>query len=230
VRRRPLRRLVALAAVVVLGGFLLDRACAGPPPLRGVPGAQQPLPQASSPSVQNSQDPDAGNVPAEELATRARIAARDARAFELTGRADLPETGPVDVALSLSQSLAAGQLTVDGTRVRVRRSGMTISTRPADQPTARWTQSADLTTATGRTVNLYPLTDRSQWLDLLIPSPEGATARPKPERLPGGGAPVTRVRLRDGQLVYLPSTGTPWPARVVRSGPYPMTLDLTGWQ
>jgi hypothetical protein len=219
-----------LAAAVVLGGFLLNRACAGPAPLRDVPGAQQPLPQAGTPSVQNSQDPDAGNVPAEDVATRARTAARAARAFQLTGRADLPAAGPVDVALSLSRSDATGQLTVDGTPVRVRRSGMTIWTRPADQPTARWTQSADLTTATGRTVNLYPLTDSGQWLDLLIPSPEGATARPKPERLPGGGPPVTRVHLRDGQLVYLPTTGTPWPARVVRPGPYPMTLDLTGWQ
>jgi hypothetical protein len=224
------RRLVALAAVVVLGGFLLDRACAGPTPLRDVPRGEQPLPQASTPSSSNRQDPDAGNVPAEELATQARTAARAARTFQLTGRADLPATGPVDVALSLSQSDAAGRLTVDGTRVRVRRSGMTIWTRPADQPTARWTQSSDLTTATGRTVNLYPLTDSGQWLNLLIPSPEGATASPKPDRLPGGGPPVTRVRLRDGQLVYLPTTGTPWPARVVRSGPHPMTLDLTGWQ
>ena len=221
-----MRRLVTLVAVFVVGGFLLDRACGGPPPVRGSYG-DQPSTTASTSSTPN---PDAGNVPAEEQARAALKAARAARAFQLTGRADLIETGPVDVALTMSQSDALGQLTVDGTRVRVRRSGMTIWTRPADQPTARWTQSTDLTTATGRTVNLYPLTDTGQWLDLLIPSPEGATARPKPERLPGVGFPVTRIRLRDGQLVYLPTTGTPWPARVVRPAPNPITLDLTGWQ
>src|SRR5262249_58240340 len=96
--------------------------------------------------------------------------------------------------------------------------GTPTAPRPADQPTARWTQPADLTTAAGQPINLYRLTDASQWVDLLIPSPEGATASTKPERLPGGGSPVTRVRLRDGQLVYLPTTGTPWPARVIRPG------------
>src|SRR5262249_8829446 len=110
------RRLMALVAVCVVGGFLLDRACGGPPPVRGSYG-DQPSTTASTSSTPN---PDAGNVPAEEQARAALKAARAARAFQLTGRADLIETGPVDVALTMSQSDALGQLTVDGTRVRVR--------------------------------------------------------------------------------------------------------------
>src|SRR5262249_59660919 len=59
-RRRAMRRLMALVAVFVVGGVLLDRACGGPPPGRGSFG-DQPSAPARPPHPPH---PDAGHGPA----------------------------------------------------------------------------------------------------------------------------------------------------------------------
>jgi hypothetical protein len=216
------RRWVLLAVVVLLLVWWLAQQCngwttsgSGPTSGRSLPPGPTLVPDSTLPAA----------VPAEGLAARARDSATAARSVHLTGTAELPGTGTVTVALTLTTRDATGTVTVGGRQYEVIRVGSQIWTRPATG--GAWTSGDEVQTDAGP-ASLFGVTDRARWLAVLVPSPEGATAAPATEQV--DGATVRRVLLRDGSLMYvLADPQRPYPVRLDGTPTHPARLRLSGW-
>jgi hypothetical protein len=212
---------VLLAGVVlVLLGWLAQQASrlttnGEPPPGRSLPAAPTLAPDTTLP----------GAEPAEDLAARARASAAAARSVHLAGTADLPGTGPVTVALTLTSRDASGTVTVGDRHYEVVRVGSQLWTRPVTG--GAWTAGDQVETGSGP-VSLFGVTDRSRWLAVVVASPEGATAAAVTEQL--DGATVRRVLLRDGSMMWvLADPARPYPVRLDGTPAHPARLRLSEW-
>jgi hypothetical protein len=227
-RGRFRRRLVALL-VVIVAIWLALKSCSGPHgpgigSLNDTPGG--PVTSVPGGPVIHTNGPSAGDVPAEDLANRAKKAAQAAASYHLKGNADLSSTGPITVDLTLTGDQASGTIAANGHTIQVSRDKLTYRYRPAGS--ANWVAGDTADLPGSGPLNLRPLLDAGHWIVELIPTPEAATAAAVPEKL--GDRMVTRIRLRGGEYLYVAATGTPYPVKLSNpDGPNP-NLTFDGWR